>query len=291
MKQDSGWLFDVYVSGSQAVLWVKREDGSMLRLTDTYVPFFHVRAVDAESETHLLFHLPECVGVRGASLERKKTSLATGTESSLIRIETDGPQSFKALVGSLEASRFVEQTYGVDFRHSQRYLLAKLKVEPTSKVVVEHEGGRLVRMEKADDSKELVPPPFTMMRFRVGYESESGGKRITRIDTVWRREAKSFEGKESEAIASFVEHVNQTDPDILFCPKCDELTFPLLQERARANGVGLRLGRSPDGEQARAQGSFGGRAVLGDVFYGYTSDDWVDRARSVKSNSFPRALA
>lgn len=284
MKQDSGWLFDVYVSGSQAVLWVKREDGGMLRLTDTYFPFFHVKAVDAESERHLLFHLPECLGFRGASLEWKKTSLVTGTESSLIRIETDGPQSFKALVGSLEASRFVEQAYGVDFRHSQRYLVAKLKVEPTSKDIVEHEGGRLVRMEKVDDSKELVPPPFTMLRFRVGYESHDGRRRITRIETTHRGEERTFEGVESQIIASFVEHVNQTDPDILFCPKCDEFTFPLLQERARSSGVGLQLGRSSDHDQVKAQGSFGGRAVLGDVFYGYTSDDWgiaglVERSR------------
>ncbi len=284
MKLDSGWLFDVYVSGSQAVLWVKREDGGMLRLTDPYVPFFHVKAADAEAERRLLYRLPECEGVRRASLELKKTSLETGEESRVVRVETDGPRSFRALVDAMEASRFVTRAYGVDFRHSQRYLLTALKVEPTSKVVVEHENGRLVSMRKVDDSQELAPPPFTMLRFRVGYESNDGRRRITRIETTHKGEERTFEGAEPQIIASFVEYVNRADPDIVFCPKCDELTFPLLQERARSNGIGLRLGRSPDGEQVKAQGSFGGRAVLGDVFYGYTSDDWgiaglVERSR------------
>jgi len=82
-------------------------------------------------------------------------------------------------------------------------------------------------------------------------------------------------------------YVKETDPDIVFCPKCDEFTFPLLQERARMNRVELDLGCTnddDDGEQVKAQGSFSGRVVLGDVFYGYTSDDWgitglVERSR------------
>jgi len=284
LNRDSGWLFDVYIAGNQAVLWVKREDGSMLRITDAYVPFFHVKAADTEAEQHLLYHLPECEGVRRAFLERKKTSLETEEESAVIRVETDGPRPFKALVGAMEASRFVERAYGVDFRHSQRYLLTALKIEPTSRVVVEHENGRLVGMEKVDDSQELVPPPFTMLRFRIGDESEGGRRRITRIETTHKNEGKRFEGKESQTIASFVEYVNQVDPDIVFCPKCDEFAFPLLQERARSNNVELRLGRSYDREQVKAQGSFSGRAVLGEVFYGYTSDDWgiaglVERSR------------
>ena len=256
----------------------------MLRLTDSYVPFFHVEAADAEAEQHLLYHLPECEGVRRAFLERKKTSLETGAETSVIRVETDSVRTFKLLVDALEASRFVQRAYGVDFRHSQRYLLAQLKIEPTSKVVVEHEDGRLTGMTKVDDSQELAPPPFTMLRFRIGYESEGRARRITRIDATYRGEERSFEGGEPAVIRSFVEHVNQLDPDILFCPKCDEFAFPLLQDRACASGVELRLGRAFDHEQVKAQGSFGGRAVLRDVFYGYTSDDWgiaglAERAR------------
>lgn len=284
MSRDSGWLFDVYITGSLAVLWIRCEDGRMLRLTDAYIPFFHVRASDAEAEQHLLYRLPECEGVRSAFLERKKTSLETGAESVVIRVETGSTKSFKALVDALEASRFVHGAYGVDFRHSQRYLLAQLKIEPTSKVVAEHENGRLTCMKKEDDSQELVPPPFTMLRFRIGYGSEGGSKKITKIDTTCKSEERSFEGSESTVIRSFVEHVNRLDPDIIFCPKCDELAFPLLQDRARVNGVELGLGRAWDREQVRAQGSFSGRVVLGDVFYGYTSDDWgiaglVERAR------------
>jgi DNA polymerase elongation subunit (family B) len=284
LRQDSGWLFDVYIKNDHAILWIRCEDGRMLRLEDAYVPFFHVKPVDLKAEQDLLYHLPELDGVGKAFSERKKTSLESAAESAVIRVEASGTGSFRSLVDGLEASRFVERVYGVDFRHSQRYLLTQLKVEPTSKVVVEHDDGRLTRLEKVDDSRELIPPPFTILRFRVGYEPTGRGRVITRIDTVSKNSEKRFEGAEHEIIASFVSYVKQVDPDIIFCPKCDEFTFPLLQGRAMANHAGLELGRAHDGEQVKAQGSFSGRAVLGDVFYGYTSDDWgiaglVERAR------------
>jgi DNA polymerase-2 len=285
MSHDIGWLLDVYVRNDRAILWIRCEDGRVLRLEDSYTPFFHVKPVDEGAERQLLYQLPECEGVRAASVERKKTSLESPREDRVIKVETCGTKPYRKLVDGLDRSRFVESVYGADFLHSQLYLLTQLKVEPTSKVLFEHENGWVTHMMKMDDSKELAPPPFAMLRFRLGYDTAGRGRFITRIDTIFREEQRSFEGNEAELLSSFVLYVNEADPDLVFCPKCDEFTFPLLQERARMNRVELDLGRAnDDGEQVKAQGSFSGRVVLGDVFYGYTSDDWgiaglVERSR------------
>jgi DNA polymerase-2 len=285
MSHDIGWLLDVYVRNDRAILWIRCEDGRVLRLEDSYTPFFHVKPVDEGAERQLLYQLPECEGVRAASVERKKTSLESPREDRVIKVETCGTKPYRKLVDGLDRSRFVESVYGADFLHSQLYLLTQLKVEPTSKVLFEHENGWVTHMMKMDDSKELAPPPFAMLRFRLCYDTAGRGRFITRIDTIFREEQRSFEGNEAELLSSFVLYVNEADPDLVFCPKCDEFTFPLLQERARMNRVELDLGRAnDDGEQVKAQGSFSGRVVLGDVFYGYTSDDWgiaglVERSR------------
>jgi DNA polymerase-2 len=285
MSHDIGWLLDVYVRNDRAILWIRCEDGRVLRLEDSYTPFFHVKPVDEGAERQLLYQLPECEGVRAASVERKKTSLESPREDRVIKVETCGTKPYRKLVDGLDRSRFVESVYGADFLHSQLYLLTQLKVEPTSKVLFEHENGWVAHMMKMDDSKELAPPPFAMLRFRLCYDTAGRGRFITRIDTIFREEQRSFEGNEAELLSSFVLYVNEAGPDLVFCPKCDEFTFPLLQERARMNRVELDLGRAnDDGEQVKAQGSFSGRVVLGDVFYGYTSDDWgiaglVERSR------------
>ncbi len=281
----TGWLFDVHIQNDEAVLWIKSEDGNLLRLTDRYAPFFHVRPATSDAESELLYRLAECPVVGSVSVEEKRTSLEAKTLERLVRVETRGTGGFRTLVDGLESSHLVSGTYNVDFRHSQRYLLARLMVEPTSRVVVEHDGGKLSGIEKVDDSQELIPPPFTMLRFRIDYNNSSNrGKIITRIDTIFRGAEKSFEGSEKEVVLSFLDYVEDIDPDILFCPKCDEFTFPLLKEAARVNGIGLNLGRCDDGEQVKSQGSYGGRVVLGDIFYGYNADDWgiaglVERTR------------
>jgi len=292
MSHDIGWLLDIYVRNDRAILWIRCEDGRVLRLRDSYIPFFHVKPVGEEAaERQLLCQLQECEGVRAASVERKKTSLESPRENQVIKVETCGTKPYRKLVDGLERSHFVESVYGVDFLHSQLYLLTQLEVEPTSKVLFGHENGWVTHMKKIDDSKELAPPPFAMLRFRLCYDpAGGGGKFITRIDTIFREEQRSFEGNEAVLLSQFVLYVKETDPDIVFCPKCDEFTFPLLQERARTNHVELDLGSAnnnddgDDGEQVRAQGSFSGRVVLGDVFYGYTSVDWgtvglVERSR------------
>ena len=40
---NTGWILDVYIEDNEAVLWIKTEDGNVLKLFDTYEPVFYIQ--------------------------------------------------------------------------------------------------------------------------------------------------------------------------------------------------------------------------------------------------------
>jgi DNA polymerase elongation subunit (family B) len=280
LEQLRGWLFDVYIQGSSAVLWVKGEDGSTLRLRDAYTPFFHVEAGKEGDEEDLLYRLSECPEVRSARVETLLTSLEHGRQRRLVRVETHGTDGFRALVASIERNAWVSKVYNAGMRHVQRYLFTRLPIEPSSKVIVSHEGEQLLDMKQLDDSNDLAPPPFSLLCFSPLYSpSEGGAIGVEGVKTRFRGERREF-----TSMAGFMEYLREADPDLLFCPKCDRMAYPALRAAFRDSGTSFDLGRCADREQVRAQGSLAGRVILGGIFYGFDSDEWgiaglVERTR------------
>jgi DNA polymerase elongation subunit (family B) len=285
LAEAKGWLFDVYIQGSKAILWIKTEEGENLRLTDSYVPFFHLEPTDATAEEDLLYRLSECPEVRNALVEERFTSLeAGGRRRRLIKVETYGTSLFKGLAEALERNPSVSRIYNVNLRHIQRYLFTHLKVEPTSRVVASYNEDRLTGIEKIDDSQEIAPPPFSLLSFSVDYVLSGSGRVVRRIRTASRQGNRSFEGDEVEVLSGFCDYVRDTDIDLLACNKCDSLTYPVLRASFRRNRLPFDLGRCEDRELVRTQGSFAGRVLLGGIFYGFSADEWgvaglVERAR------------
>jgi len=276
-----GWLLDAYIQSEEAALWFVDLDGRRVRLTAVYSPFFHVKPRSQEDGERLTRELEACAAVDSFCIEPKRTSLGSCHLEPLIRINVTRTKEFHQLVRGLEENDHVSDVYNADFKHVQRYLLTQLQIEPTSKVVVEHDSGRLVSIERVDDSMEIAPPPFSMIRFRTEVDVPSG--RISWIEINTERGQVRLEGLEKEVIASFLNYVELEDPDFLFCPKCEE-EYNVLEARAKATGVEFELRRCSDAAQVRGQGSLAGRVVLGDVFYGYSADKWgiaglVERAR------------
>jgi len=272
--QACGWLFDAYIQDAKAVLWIKTEDGKLLRLTDKYSPFLHAEPAEGAPEDDLLYRLSECREVRSVGIEDKLTSLDSGRKRSLVRVETYGTAPFRPLIKSLEVNPHVSNVYNASLMHIQRYLFTRLRVEPSSRVLVSHDGERLLNIEKVDDSLELIPPTLSLLRFALDYDL-SGGRRVIRaIRVCFRGEEVVFKGPEPEMLSAFRSYLREKDPDLMLCPKCDRLTYPLLKSRFMGNGIPFDLGRCGDSDQVRTQGSFAGRIMLGDVFYGFSADEW-----------------
>lgn len=282
MKEIEGWFFDIYIQDDLAVLWIKSDD-ELLRIIDYYKPFFYIKPEEGY-EDQIIYKLQDCSIVSSISIEYKRTSLSNNKRERLVRVETNGTHGFKELVRTLNSSPLVKKLFNTDLKHVQRYLFSQLRIEPTSKVILACSKDRLVFMHKQDDSRDINPPPFNMMRFKLDYETNEKGRFIKSIKVSFNGKEKNLIGKEEEVLTSFSDYVHQANPDLLSCPDCDEFTFPLLMERATANFLDIGLGRSSDRQLVISQGSIGGRIMLGDIFYGYDADDWgiaglVERTR------------
>jgi len=282
MEETKGWLLDVYIQGAAAVLWIKTEDLRAIRLVDRYAPFFHIEPAEGQ-EDELLYRVSESPHVRSACVEEKLTSLDSGRTRRLIKVEPYDTCSFKILLRLAERNPLVSGIYNTGMRHVQRYLL-KLGVEPTSKVAVSFDGDKLTGIKKLDDSCEVPPPPFSLMLFSLDYCISREGRSVKGIRSRFKGKANEFRGEPCRMLAEFKEHLLGNDPDLLLCPKCDRISYPLLRSAFRENGVDFHIGRCSDADQVRLQGSFAGRILMGDVFYGFSTDEWgiaglVERTR------------
>ncbi|MDG6928743.1 MAG: hypothetical protein JRN39_05005 [Nitrososphaerota archaeon] len=265
-----GWLLDVYVQGSDAVLWVKRDDGRVVRLLDRHAPSFYVRPKGWAEEWGLLQELQEHPSVVSSAAESRVTSLEGGPAERLVRVEARG-EGFDGLVGDLKRSHLVSSLYGASLTHVQMYLFARLGIEPGSRVSFADDGRRLLWMRKVDEEDAAEPPPFGMMRVEVEYRME-GGRRVL---TGARCGAGRMTGRPEEVRRELADRVLDADPDIIALPRCDA-TFPLIRQE--------RLPREGDGEQVKRQGSWGGRIFIDARVMGHDAEEWgvaglVERSR------------
>jgi DNA polymerase elongation subunit (family B) len=132
--------------------------------------------------------------------------------------------------------------------HVQQYLFTKLRIEPTSKVKVEYDGSKLLKMIKVDDEKDVHPPPFSLLYFDL--QSNSGilvpDDGISLIKVRYAEEDILFDNSEEKVILQqFSEYVQQKNPDIIVCmgDYDNGKLLRYLLARARKIGFDLQLGR------------------------------------------------
>jgi DNA polymerase elongation subunit (family B) len=248
MMQTRGWLLDVNVIGSEAILWLKTEDGEALRLTDIYRPSFYIKpkeTFEIERLASMLINHPNVVGVK---CEVKYTSLAL-EKARVLRVIVDSTRNYRRVLKDIAEDSGVEALYNVDLLHVQWYLFRR-DLPPTSKVQVScDERNKLASLEVIDDSLEIRPPPFTSIIFDIEILS---GKLTPNLDAdpiskiiVFNEQlelTETFEGKEENVLRDFSEYVRRSNPDFLIAENIDEkLTYIL--ERARIAGLKLEFGR------------------------------------------------
>ena len=249
MQELRGWLLDVYIEGSKAVLWVKSEDGKAIRLTDRYRPNFYIKpedSVNIEQLTYILNTHPNIINIEH---ERKYTSLSSMERSDVLHVHIDSVKNYKKVLNDLRKVDGIEAYYNVDLLHVQWYLFQK-SLPPTSKVSVSYtENNELSSMKVIDDNHEIKPPPFTTLIFDFEVSTEKFSPNVN-TDPVSRilvldeelNVVRTFNGGEEEVLLAFAEHVKTVDPDFLIADDVEEaLTYIL--ERSRILGLNLQLGR------------------------------------------------
>ena len=259
MSSCIGWLFDISIENDQAVLWIKTIDRQILKLIDSYQPGFYILPRNESDGVQLFQILSQQATVAKVRWEEEKlTNLfdydhTKKKKKKLICVYPTSTQYYAPILKILQKDQRVKQLFNTDLSHIQKYLFTKLRIEPTSKIEVEYEGNKLLRINKVvDDEQEVYPPPLSLLYFNV--ETFSG--KITfddpirmvsvRYDDVDEKEEYvSFQSnQENTILQDFSNYVLAKDPDIIVCMgESESKIFHYLFTRIKKLGLNLQFGR------------------------------------------------
>lgn len=290
----TGWILDVYVERDGVSIWVRTDENTVIKVKDSYTPTIYLLPQSPGDAERIFTGLRDETDVKSLAWAEKFTSLDDASPRKLLQIEVS-LSKYKRLLGALRKLEHPPQIFNADLLHVQQYLFTKLRIEPTSKVRFSSDkNGSLTEIEKLDDEKEIAPPPFTTMTFKLLTDSSSltpdrENDPIKSIAVRYGDEdhVTSLEGREEEVLGGFEAYVRAKDPDFIVAPTCDDFAFPYLFTRAKKLDLSPQLGREPVNLEELNKplpGWVRGRVVIDYMYYGATSDDWgiaglVERAR------------
>ena len=245
-----GWILDLYHKPNQMVLWLKKPDGTCVRLTDKWTPKMHI-AGDYRS----LVDLACKPYIRNPRFVHKYEKPGDPEKSKVLEVDVDSEGDAERLSTRIEKEGryFQFRLYDVDVPSPQVYLYQK-GLFPLAFVEADDNGSELQwTLKDSRDKIDYKLPPLRKIRFNVqprkarriqnfGDELDSAqiisgsGETVT-IDS----------GSEEEMILQLVDLFKKEDPDIVITKGGDSFIFPYLARRAHEHCMldRLILGREP----------------------------------------------
>jgi hypothetical protein len=135
-----GWILDVYIENDEAILWVKKEDGSAIRLIDQYQPTLYILPTSERDGAELYQILSSLPIVHDIKWEYKFTDISNQDKRKLLVVTTISIFHYNKLLRILEnpiLGQRTRQLFNTRITHLQKYLFARLKVQPVVKVRIE----------------------------------------------------------------------------------------------------------------------------------------------------------
>jgi len=244
----AGWILDLYHKAGQMVIWLKKTDGSCVRLTDPWKPKIHIGGSFRD-----LLDLACRPGLENAIFVERYEKAGDREKSRVLEVEVDGDQEAVGLARKLEQfgrySKF--RFYDIDVPSPQMYLyrkslfpLAFVEAEETSR-------GVSWTLKDSRESIDYQLPPLKEISFEIKTEKI---RKIRSFDDKlasfhFSRDEKEIlalnSGNEIDKILGLVEAFRLEDPDVIMTHGGDSFIFPYLARRAQELGIldKLILGR------------------------------------------------
>jgi DNA polymerase, archaea type len=244
----AGWILDLYHKAGQMVIWLKKTDGTCVRLTDPWKPKIHIGGNYRD-----LLDLACRPGLEKASFVEMYEKAGDSERSKVLEVEVDGDREAVELARRLEQfgrySKF--RFYDIDVASPQMYLyrkelfpLAFVEAEETSR-------GVSWTLRDSRESIDYQLPPLRKINLEIKTEKT---RRIRNFDDKLRsvhfiRDEKEIlaldSGDETDKILELVEVFRAGDPDVIVTNGGDSFIFPYLARRAQEHGIlsQLILGR------------------------------------------------
>jgi DNA polymerase elongation subunit (family B) len=291
-----GWVLDVCpdYERDEVVVWIKKENGKVCRLTDSFTPSFYVSG-GRDDLNELVWGLAFSPLICGVSNERKQKTVSGSTPKNLLKIEVPRySQILRLADGINKDGRFSRyRLYNADIHFGLRYLFRK-KISPMVLLSVKEKTGGL-RYQMLEDPKRLhyELPPLREARIQITIEKCGGVAKesdpLERIVLLSEGEELVFEGDEADVLTGLVGALNRLDPDVIYSNRrgSDELSY--LYHRARENELEgeFQLGREASEIKKRDGKTYFtyGRVVYKPPSYSLKGRLYIDRSAFLYSES------
>jgi DNA polymerase elongation subunit (family B) len=229
------------------VLWLKKTDGSCVRLTDPWKPKIHIGGSYRD-----LLDLACRPGLESAIFVEMYEKAGDRERSRVLEVEVDGDREAVSLARKLEQfgrySKF--RFYDIDVPSPQMYLYSK-GLFPLAFVEAEETGrGVSWTLKDSRESIDYQLPPLREIGFQINTERIRKIRSFEdKLDSVHFARGKEIlvidAGDEVDKILGLVEAFRVEDPDVIMTHGGDSFIFPYLARRAQEHGIldQLILGR------------------------------------------------
>jgi DNA polymerase elongation subunit (family B) len=229
------------------VLWLKKTDGSCVRLTDPWKPKIHIGGSYRD-----LLDLACRPGLENAVFVERYEKAGDREKSRVLEVEVDGDREAVGLARKLEQvgrySKF--RFYDIDIPSPQMYLyhkglfpLAFVEAEETSH-------GVNWTLKDSRESIDYQLPPLREIEFQIKTEKirkvRSFDDKLASVHFARSEETLTIDsGDEVDKILGLVDAFRAEDPDVIVTHGGDSFIFPYLARRAQEHGIldQLILGR------------------------------------------------
>src|SRR6266581_2367101 len=240
----AGWILDLYHKAGQMIVWLKKTDGSCVRLTDPWKPKIHVGGSFRD-----LLDLACRPGLENAIFVERYEKAGDRERSRVLEVEVDGDREAVGLARKLEQfgrySKF--RFYDIDIPSPQMYLYHKGLFPLAFVEAEENSRGVNWTLKDSRESIDYQLPPLREIELQIktekirkvrSFEDKLSSVHLTRD----KNETLAIDsGDEVDKILGLVQAFRAEDPDVIVTQGGDSFIFPYLARRAQELGILDRL--------------------------------------------------
>ena len=248
-QTNTGWILEVYIEDNDAVIWIKTEQGQVLRLIDEYEPVFYIQPKNDQSGKEIFKILQDLELVKEIAWDYKIIDINNNIRQKLLYVRCYLIHHYNLLLKVLQHETLqqrINQLFNTKLSHIQRYLFTELRIPPATKAQIEHEDGEVVSITMANN-KEDLGLPFSIMQVKVipftEQEILDGDDPIKSIRIRYGSINLVLEDDESIILEQFFHYIQSQDPDIIVFDHQDLNVLAYLLERTRTLSLDLQFGR------------------------------------------------
>jgi DNA polymerase-2 len=243
--RSQGWLFDVYPLQTTMVVWLYREDGTLLRLEDPFRPRLYARgrreALQALARTTLRTGICSRAGLT------KRREFWSGELTAVLALEVADYRMFPELLRRLPEFEAHLTFYNCDLPLPQYYLYCR-RIFPFGRCDVEHDGQTIGRIRARESSLErhYAIPSLRVLELQLTQDPLIPLQRGNTLQVTL--DGRSVEYTTNDPV-ELLEQLNTTltryDPDLILTDYGDMAILPALLRLARRHRMPLALDREP----------------------------------------------